>query len=100
MTKPRISGGKFYGNKLRLIKKYWFGGKCMFDSCDKTVDLEFAHTKETPLSKKKKSGRSSQERLKDVMKYPERILLFCSEHHRIFDGRTKDEWPMDFYSGF
>lgn len=90
------SGGLIQVEKLQLIRKHWFGGVCMGKGCTRTFDLELAHAIQTKLSKVKHSARSSYERLKDVMKYPERFLLLCSECHRIFDDRTTDQWLDDY----
>jgi hypothetical protein len=101
--KKRKSGGKKQGDKLRLIRKYWYGGKCMWKNkegsrCQVGVGLELAHAIPTELSNKKISGRSSWERLNDVMNFPERFILLCQHHHIEFDGRDGIVWSSDFYS--
>ena len=94
--KPKLSGGKIQGNNLRDIRLHWFGGVCMGENCKETENLELAHAVETPLSRAKPTGyRSSAERLKDVMKYPQRYLLFCRMCHFKFDGRTSDTWFLN-----
>lgn len=94
MTKKKKkypSGGWYQVQKISRIRIEWFGGICMWDDCNVSYNLEFAHAIETELSKRKKSHRSSRERLVDLITNPECFLLFCSEHHRIFDGRTNGE---------
>ncbi|MHA2054919.1 MAG: hypothetical protein ACW99F_15135 [Candidatus Hodarchaeales archaeon] len=96
------SGGKYAVEKLKLIRKHWFGGRCMHmnedgTQCSKTYDLELAHAIETTLSKNQPSSRASWDRLNDAIENPECLLLFCSIHHREFDGRTSDAWQADYY---
>ena len=87
------SGGKYQGDYLRLIRKYWFGGVCMWKGCDETKNLNLAHTESTALTIEKPNGfRSSFERLKDVMEYPERHILLCRIHHKEFDGVEVHPW--------
>lgn len=92
--KKYISGGKWQCQRLRLIKFHWYGGVCMVKGCTEDQNLELAHVIPTPLSKKKPFGwRSSYERLNDVMKYPERFLLLCTQHHRKYDNRNaENDW--------
>lgn len=104
-TKKQKSGGKIQVEQLQAIRKEWFGGKCMFfdeneKQCNATFDLELAHAIETDLSIAKSNSRSSYERLIDVIKFPERFLLFCPEHHREYDGRDSiKSWVYSYYSG-
>ncbi len=87
------SGGKYQGDYLRAIRKHWFGGVCMWNGCQETKHLQLAHTKPTPLTIEKPDGfRSSYERLKDVMKYPERHILLCNTHHKQFDKVEVQPW--------
>ena len=99
----RVSGGKKQVEQIAVIRKTWFGGRCMYKKngikCRCTFDLEFAHVIETVLSKKKKSGRSSYERLKDLIENPECFLLLCPNHHMIVDNRNSIiVWQDDYYS--
>ncbi|MCV0393668.1 MAG: hypothetical protein K5790_10340 [Nitrosopumilus sp.] len=95
--KKPISGGKRNVIIIGLIRIHWFGGVCMWDGCNAKHDLEFAHAIETELSKAKNSGRSSWERLCDLLTNPECFLLYCAFHHRIFDNRIGDVWKEEFY---
>jgi len=75
------SGGKWQGNRLRLIRKHWFGGVCMKKGCTDTKNLELAHIESTPLTKEKPDGyRSSYERLNDIMKFPDFPSLTNNTH--------------------
>jgi len=99
----RASGGKQQIEKIGIIRKFWFGGKCMYEKnnikCNCTFDLEFAHVIETELSRTKKTGRSSFERLKDLIENPECFLLLCPNHHMIVDNRNSIiVWQDDYYS--
>lgn len=101
-NKNTISGGKWAVERLQLIRKEWFGGRCMhvdeYDKqCKVTHDIELAHAIDTDLSKEKTSARSSWERLVDVMNNPECFLLFCPKHHIEFDGRESIRWYTDYY---
>lgn len=99
MTKKKKyhSGGKWAIKKIALIRKKWFGGKCMWDRCEETKNLEFAHATPTDLSKLKQSHRGSYERYQDLLDNPECFLLFCSVHHRLFDGRTINQtWRNNY----
>jgi len=101
--KRQKSGGKYQGEQLRSIRKYWFGGRCMWENgkneqCESTSDLELAHAVDTDLSIAKLSGRSSWERLQDVIEFPERFVLLCRHHHIEFDGRDGIVWSRDFYA--
>lgn len=94
----RISGGKRQIITIGLIRIHWFDGKCMWEDCNVIHGLEFAHAIPTPLSIEKKSGRSSYERLKDLMENPECFLLYCPMHHMMYDNRTSFSWVEDYYS--
>lgn len=99
--KPK-SGGKVQVEQLQAIRLEWYGGQCMHIhpngmQCEVTFDLQLAHAKDTPLSIAKKSGRSSAERLKDVMENPECFLLFCMKHHWEFDGKNAFMWYEPYY---
>ena len=101
--KKQLSGGKKQVERLQDIRKFWFGGRCMWEDdgkqCEATHDLELAHAIETELSISKPSSRSSWERLQETMEYPEIFLLFCPEHHMVFDGRNAVMiWKQDYYS--
>jgi len=101
-VKKRKSGGKKAVERLQEIRKFWFGGRCMWENengtyCSITFDLELAHAIDTDLSKAQTNSRSSWHRLKDTMENPECLLLFCAEHHRMFDGRTKALWQEEYY---
>ena len=74
----------------------WINGKD--EQCGITTDLELAHGIPTDLSIAKISGRSSWERLQDVIEFPERFLLLCRHHHIEFDGRDGIIWTSDFYA--
>jgi len=87
----KISGGKWQGERIRLIRKHWFGGKCMHNDCNKTIGLELAHAIPTKLSKTITTERSSRQRLDDLMNNPECFLLLCPPHHRELDGRTAEQ---------
>ena len=97
----RKSGGKIQVEQLQAIRKEWFGGRCMFEKngiqCECTIQLQLAHAVPTELSIKKKCARSSYERLKDVMEYPERFILLCTTHHFEFDGKNAIIWSDSFY---
>lgn len=96
----QISGGQRQVNQLKLIRKHWFGGRCMYvedgEQCDKKRNLELAHAIDTQLSKDVPTERSSWARLKDTLENPECFLLFCLKHHRMFDGRTADLWQKRY----
>ena len=99
--KPK-SGGKIQVEQLQAIRLEWFGGICMHvmedgSQCNHTFDLELAHAEHTPLSMKKNTARSSYERLKDVIEYPERFLLLCVTHHFEFDGKNAVIWYQEYY---
>lgn len=95
--KKRISGGKRQVIIIGLIRLHWFGGKCMWGLCEITTGLEFAHVVETELSRTVITRRSSWERLQDLLNYPECFLLFCSEHHRVYDNRdVKQTWRNNY----
>jgi len=95
--KKSKSGGKLFGDKLRLIRLHWFGGKCMGENCNETENLELAHAIPTKLTREKPNGfRSSYERLQDVLNYPERFLLFCRICHFKYDGRDVEDWKEKF----
>lgn len=98
----RKSGGKIQVEMLQAIRLEWYGGRCMYvgpngKQCEHTFDLQLAHAVHTPLSMVKNSGRSSYERLKDVIEYPERFLLFCIDHHFIYDGKNAIIWYDSYY---
>lgn len=93
----KISGGKRQVLTIGLIRINWFGGVCMWDGCEKTFGLEFAHAIPTELSRTKTTERSSYERLQDLMNNPECFLLYCPPHHREFDGRTSNQtWRNNY----
>jgi hypothetical protein len=101
-VKKRKSGGKKSVEKLQDIRKIWFGGRCMWiydngKQCEQTFDLELAHAVDTDLSKAQTNSRSSWHRLKDTLEHPECFLLFCSKHHREFDGRDTNLWQEEYY---
>jgi len=101
-VQKRVSGGKKAVKQLKLIRKHWFGGRCMHINEDKTQcvithNLELAHAIQTQLSKDQPSSRASWDRLKDAIENPECLLLFCATHHRDYDGRTSDVWKENFY---
>jgi len=98
----RKSHGKIQIERLQDIRKHWYGGRCMWinddgTQCSQTFDLELAHAIDTDLSKAQTNSRSSWHRLKDTMDNPECFLLFCSTHHREYDGRDTDQWNADYY---
>lgn len=62
-----------------LIEEY--GGCC--EDCQKTYDLEFAHTKPTGLRGK---GRGKSRRLYDILRNRDCYRLLCFDCHDILDG--------------
>lgn len=72
--------------KLDQLKEE-YGGKCW--NCGSTVNLEFAHVKETGLSGK---GRGRHERYFDIKAHPDAYALLCggengmSGCHEMFDN--------------
>lgn len=97
IVKEYRSGGHWQVLRIGVIRQEWFGGVCMWNDCDITKDLEFAHAIQTELSLAKKSHRSSRERLDDLMNNPECFLLFCPLHHRVYDNRDGDDWKADLW---
>jgi len=101
-VKKRKSGGKRQVERLQLIRKHWFGGRCMWQNgndtqCSKKDDLELAHALDTQLSKDQPNGfRSSFARLQDTLDNPECFLLLCRKHHREFDGRTTEAYIKNY----
>lgn len=84
-----------YVQRLRALMLLTFGGSCRFvledgSLCGSLENLEFAHLEETGISG---NGRGSRERIYDVIKHPECYILFCRDHHRLFDAenRSKDD---------
>jgi hypothetical protein len=69
------------------------GGKCETKGCNQTKDLQFSHTKYTPiLNAKFRSGR--KERITDIRKYPKAYKLKCRKHNlnmRYRKGRRKKQ---------
>ena len=60
------------------------GGRCLF--CSSEERLEFAHVKDTPLSKIRKGrGRSQEEVLKDMRLNPTSYVLLCERCHDDYD---------------
>ncbi len=88
----RLSGGKRQVLQLKAVRKHWFGGKCMGEECEKTINLQLAHAVPTELSKKKNHARSSLERLIDVIENPESFILLCQSCHVEFDGKGYIAW--------
>lgn len=72
----------------KLIKKQFiqlrlkYGGKCQWQNCNQTKNLEFAHTKPTKLKGK---GRGRKERYYDIKNNPTSYILLCKYHHKILD---------------
>jgi hypothetical protein len=64
-----------------------FGGRCW--NCGSTVNLQFAHIKETDINGR---GRGRKERYYDIIKHPESYALLCGGDdgvggcHKGYDG--------------
>ena len=58
-----------------------FGGKCQFEGCEETENLEFAHRVPTELNG---WGRGRKERIQDVINNPCCYALSCKKHNKEF----------------
>ena len=71
-----------------------YGGKCQWadlcpdETCEETIELQFAHIKPTELSG---NGRGSYKRLQDIRNHPKCYKLLCDIHHRRYDGRKEKD---------
>lgn len=66
-------------NKLQRQLRKQHGSKCEKKGCNRTRNLEWAHTHPTKLSGN--SGRGRSARLTDVKKHPKAYELRCKEHN-------------------
>lgn len=84
MNKSEIKKEYRHKRRQKLIQQ--FGGKCLYNNCNSTESLEFAHLSQTKLHG---AGRGQDERLKDITDNPTSYTLFCKKHHREFDNNGK-----------
>jgi len=83
-------GNSWYRRRReKLVQEY--GGEC--ERCRSKERLEFAHLMNTPLSGR---GRGYNNRVLDVIRYPECYILLCNVCHRQMDNQTiRVEYPTE-----